>query len=372
MLTHSPSASGPFAGKGSLTSRRIPPAPSRNVASARPVAPTARTVHPRQAALVGGRDSAQLRALARAVLEQTDDAAIEAPIVLDVAERFRGERIAGGEWRDSTRAINDDLLRDVCAEVGMLRMDEVGPDTTRSLLQLWGRTPIARRRVELLARLRRSAISHGESVGGDPLEGIKLPTLKRRERYLEIVEVTELGKALDADERNGLTTQAVARCIRGLLLTGVRLSEFARLRWSEVDLGGSVLRLRDSKVGARIVPIGADVVRWMSAMHRTSECVCPGRGDWKARPISTSGVRQGLARAADRAGIDGVMPHTLRHTWASTAYLSGVDLHTIQVVLGHSSPQQTATYLHVSVLRAIPETTRVTATLSAALSGGAA
>ena len=315
---------------------------------------------------------AQIRALAQALLEQTDDAALESPLLLDVCERYRTEQLANGTWKSSSRAIADDLIRELSAELGMRPMDSIGPDDARELLMRWGRTPIARRRLELLARLRRHAIAAGESVGPDPLQGIRLPVLRRRERYLQLAEVARLGAALDADQREGLTTQSCARAIRGIVLVGLRVSEMAQLRWSEVDLHDGVIRLRDSKVGERIVPLGEDAVVFFRRMVRVGTCVCAGRGQWSDRPITTSGVRQALARASKRAGLEGVMPHVLRHTWATTAYHAGVPLQTIQVVLGHSTAAQTAEYLHVSIQLSQPGATLTAAKLASALTGGVA
>jgi integrase/recombinase XerC len=351
-----------------LAPRRTP----QNVASAQPVAVEARTpVTPQGGSVERGKD-AHIRELALAVLRETDAVRTAVPALWEVAEAYREQQLAGRAWRESTRGNNDYLIREVVAELGHLPIDEITAAHSRALLVRWADRPAAaKHRLELLARLRAFAQREGHRVGPDVLAGVRLPTINPRSRYLEIGEVASFGMALDLDEREQLTTQSIARCLRGLLLTGLRVSEFARLTWAEVDLGGNALHLTDSKVGARSVPIGDEVVRWLSCIRRENSCVCPGRGGWKARPVTTSGVRQALNRACKRAGLEDVTPHTLRHTWATHAYLSGVDLHTIQVVLGHTSAQQTETYLHASMRRAIPETTRVAGMLAAAMTGGA-
>ena len=61
-----------------------------------------------------------------------------------------------------------------------------------------------------------------------------------------------LNAAMEAGERAGMNPKAVA-VIRLLLLTGCRRREIENLRWSEVDLERSCLRLEDSKTGPRRV-----------------------------------------------------------------------------------------------------------------------
>ena len=77
----------------------------------------------------------------------------------------------------------------------------------------------------------------------------------KRERFLTDEEFIRLGEALDEVEAgSGASAPAVA-AIRLLALTGCRRSEILSLRWEDVALEESELKLPDAKTGARAVPL---------------------------------------------------------------------------------------------------------------------
>jgi integrase len=114
----------------------------------------------------------------------------------------------------------------------------------------------------------------------NPAHGIRKPKDRVRDRRLTEAEYRILGGALRRaanDARYRMTTEI----IRQIALTGCRRSEMIKLRWAEIDMEGSCLRLVDSKEGASTRAIGLPVVEFLESRW-TSEVgtyVFPGQDD---------------------------------------------------------------------------------------------
>jgi integrase/recombinase XerD len=138
-----------------------------------------------------------------------------------------------------------------------------------------------------------------------------------------------------------------------LYATGVRRSELANMRVSDIDSKRMVIRihgkgLKDREVMLSKVLIEALREHWKQ--HKPKEWLFPGGSRHTlSTPITAKVAWQACLRAAKRCGLEKkVHPHVLRHCFATHLLDAGTDLRTIQKLLGHSSLEQTARYLHVS------------------------
>ena len=141
-----------------------------------------------------------------------------------------------------------------------------------------------------------------------------------------------------------------------LLHTGMRASEAAGLRWSQVDVEKRVIFLPDTKnKDPRWVPLTNELAGELAAMRESTK----GQDEnlvflqdeqlqtlrAKARP----GIkfREAFNAAKKRAGLNDIHLHDLRHTAASHLIMSGVDIRTLADILGHRTLQMVQRYTHL-------------------------
>jgi len=132
------------------------------------------------------------------------------------------------------------------------------------------------------------------------------------------------------------------------LNTGLRIGEIVSLTWESVDLENHVLSVFAHKTNKiRQVPINAETGRVLRfwEMSRKSEFVFYNHETGK--PFVD--LKAGFALACRKAGIEGVTWHTLRHTFASRLVNRGVDIVTVQQLLGHSTVTVTMRYTHTNL-----------------------
>ena len=143
-----------------------------------------------------------------------------------------------------------------------------------------------------------------------------------------------------------------------LYAAGLRVSELTRLKVADIDSKRMTIRVQQGKGQKdRIVmlsPALLAVLREYWKEHRPTDWLFPGM--IPARPLSRDVVGKICRTTALRAGLSKrVSPHTLRHTFATHPLEDGVDIRTIQALLGHRSLRTTALYTFVA-----PEKIRAT------------
>lgn len=161
---------------------------------------------------------------------------------------------------------------------------------------------------------------------------LREPKKKTRKRPVEHARWQEAGEHLT--ER--------WRCAQVVLVgSGIRYGELARLEGQHIHdaaNGGGTLDIPESKgrVG-RDIPVSANVV---AAARRLLDL-----GGVPNDEASQMGNR--IEAACGRAGVAPYSAHELRHTYATTSLLNGMDLLELQRCLGHADLRTTEVYLHV-------------------------
>lgn len=182
-----------------------------------------------------------------------------------------------------------------------------------------------------------------------------LPFAKRPRKVPTVLSPEEVVRFLEAalPGRDRTLLDVIYSC-------GLRLKEVLGLEVRDIDSARMVLHIRQGKgQKERLMPLSPrllGVLRDYWRAHRPATWLFPGI---KATlPLTDGTVQRICKRTARRAGLSKrISPHTLRHSFATHLLEAGVDLLSVQALLGHSHFNTTAKYLHISMrrLRQLPQ-----------------
>jgi len=179
----------------------------------------------------------------------------------------------------------------------------------------------------------------------NPARNLQLNKGNRRDRFLTGDELANLGAALAVEELKAEAKPSVA-AIRLLMFTGCRKSEILTLQWRFIDWERNLLRLPDSKTGAKIVPIGEPAVDVLTALSREDGEPYVFPSPRKGRHLV--GLQKVWERVRETAQLPGVRLHDLRHSFASVAVGGGFSLFMVGKILGHRDSRTTEIYAHMA------------------------
>jgi integrase/recombinase XerD len=176
-----------------------------------------------------------------------------------------------------------------------------------------------------------------------------LPYGKRPKRLPVVLSVEEVGQLLEATKpgRERVLLMTAYAC-------GLRISELLHLQVTDIDSARMVVNVRQGK-GAkdRQVPLSARLLtelRQWWCRHRTKPWLFPGMTEAsRQRPMNVTNVQRMVKQIVVRAKLrKKASMHTLRHSYATHLLEAGVDVVTLQKLLGHGQLSTTAQYLHLS------------------------
>lgn len=196
-----------------------------------------------------------------------------------------------------------------------------------------------------------------EWVDGNPARSISSPKLPQSlpkaldvDQVFRLVETPQPGVHVDFQRRDLAMIEILYGC-------GIRISECCALDIQDYDSSQGLLQIRKGK-GAkeRVVPVGDKAISAMDeylavrlryASSEESALFVTEKG----KRVYPRLVQRLLAKKALVVAAPHVTPHMLRHSYATHLLDEGLDLRTIQELLGHSSLSSTQIYTKVSTDR---------------------
>ncbi|MEZ5654522.1 MAG: site-specific integrase [Sphingobium sp.] len=185
---------------------------------------------------------------------------------------------------------------------------------------------------------------HKGLLAAHPTQGAKKLASAKRTRRLSVAEIETLGKAIAFAERNHENPVALG-VLKTLLLTGYRREEAQAMQRSWVNAAGGFVSFPDTKGGAQVRAIGPAALKIVQSQPEILGNPYVFASETGAGPYTA--VSSCLDRVCKLAGISGVTPHTLRHTFGSIAGELGFSELTIRAMLGHASQNVTQDYIHI-------------------------
>lgn len=243
--------------------------------------------------------------------------------------------------KDLTKAILTKVMRDIMA--GKTRAF-IKTNKLRGRANVRGGPGTAARTLGLIGGILTYAMELGV-IDSNPAHGIKRPKDNVRSRRLNDGEYRILGRMLKAAEQIEKFGPSID-IIRQIAFTGCRRGEIINLKWCDVDIDGSCLRLSESKEGKSVRPVGLPVVEFLEG--RLSEAngtyvFCGPRGE----DTAFGGLPNHWSEIFLGSPLEGVTPHVLRHSFASIGNDLGFTEVTIAALMGHAKGTVTSKYIHV-------------------------
>ena len=201
------------------------------------------------------------------------------------------------------------------------------------------------------------------SVSVNPVpRGLSTRNRGGRRRQVPLVRVPRtLPKVLSPGEvtvlMGALRTHRDRAMVQAMLLGGLRRCEVLGLRLGDVQVPERSLFIAEGKGGhQRVVPISNTFFTAVGDyLHHerprdtdTDRVFVALKGPTRGRPLSVDGIDIILRSARDRAGLQRVTCHQLRHTCLTRLREAGMELEAVQAQASHASIESTRIYLHLT------------------------
>tara|TARA_B100001109_G_C18853591_1_gene470577 strand:- start:547 stop:1683 length:1137 start_codon:yes stop_codon:yes gene_type:complete len=187
-----------------------------------------------------------------------------------------------------------------------------------------------------------------EVVEGMPNRFYSIERPKAKQKLPDVLSAEEIQQMID------LTRNLKHKTIISLLYgAGLRRSELIQLQISHIDSKRMVLQIKNAKGGKdRIVMLSKQLLLLMRDYYKAykpKHFLIEGQF---GKNYTGSSIVRVVQMAAKRAKINRkVVPHTLRHSFATHLLEAGTDLRSIQILMGHNSTKTTEIYTHVATSR---------------------
>lgn len=301
-------------------------------------------------------------------------------------EAYESDLTKYTNWLREARKINDvSKITQLDIEEYVRAMSSQAMASQAMAAQNLGPRTIARR-IASIHEWNKFMLSNAQ-IASDPSAEVKAP--KQSEHLPDVLSISEVERVIDAAGGFGSTDAVSLRdraLVEFLYATGARVSEAVGIKFEDIDLAESVVRLSGKGQKQRLVPIGKCAIRALrdyldkarpilasraqksqatastasnssskSSLNSSSNASSKSANSHmiflnkRGKSLSRQSAWEVISRAGKMAKIGKELhPHTLRHSFATHLISGGADVRTVQELLGHASVTTTQIYTHVS------------------------
>jgi integrase len=231
--------------------------------------------------------------------------------------------------------------------LGSRPIDEISGDAIADLIQQMrdkGYASGTTNRVLILIRFIFNLARKWKIAGvrENPTAGLNTAPDVQRDRFLTAEETKRLIASINIDEN-----RSAAHTIMMLLLTGARRNEVSHAKWDYIDWERRTLLVPVSKSGKpRVIALNGQAMALLRSIPRIDGNPYIFPSPLTGRPCPS--LHFPWTRIKQRAILDDLRLHDLRHSFASFLVNEGVSLYVVQGLLGHTQPRTTQRYAHLA------------------------
>lgn len=188
---------------------------------------------------------------------------------------------------------------------------------------------------------------------------VSIPLPKKETHLPDVISIQQAQKLLDqsfVDNEFGKRDKTILEMLYGC---GLRVSELCNLEIRSVYLDEGFCRIFGKGSKERLVPVCGKAHQALDSYlacarprlqkHLVGICESdPVFLNKNGRKISRQAVYKIVERAGNNVGLEGLHPHTLRHSFATHMLAGGADLRVLQEILGHADISTTQIYTHIN------------------------
>lgn len=215
------------------------------------------------------------------------------------------------------------------------------------------------RRMAAVKGLHKFLVAEGLSAN---LPTGQLPRMRKVQRLPDVLTVDQIEAVIEASSGAKDPSSAIALRDRAIIETlygcGIRVGELVGLDIISIDFDAGVMRVTGKGSKERLAPIGSRaLVALTEYLESGRQRLRPAHGltpptsavflSSRGRRLSREVVFRIVRAAGERAGVEGLHPHALRHSYATHMLEGGADLRSLQELLGHADLSTTQIYTHV-------------------------